>query len=139
MKNAKFIFLTLFFVFYFFSSTFTFAQTSSDKNTLTNSSVGLSKVIEKIEKFRKNMAQKFAVQKNIFESKSSVGEVKQKSEVGTNYIVKGSSDKLVEPIYKVLAFIFFVLMLVFVKALFFYLLVFFFIFVLLRYLWRRAV
>lgn len=118
---------------------FAFAESSKDTNT---PSAGFAKVVDAIENFRKKMVERFEAQKAIFDEKADVGEVSQNldgDEPRTNYVIKGSSDKLIEPIFKVLSFIFSGLILIFAKSILFYLVVLFFVFILLRYLWRRAV
>jgi ABC-type multidrug transport system fused ATPase/permease subunit len=138
MKNK--ILLNIFvLVIFFIAPVFVFAQDKTDTNS---TSAGFAKVVDAIENFRKKMVERFEAQKDIFDEKANVGEVSQNldgDEPTTNYVIKGSSDKLIEPIFKVLAFIFSGLILIFAKSILFYLVVLFFIFILLRYLWRRAV
>lgn len=138
MKNK--ILLNIFvLVIFFIAPVFAFAQ---DKKDTDSPSAGFAKVVDAIENFRKKMVERFEAQKDIFDEKANVGEVSQNldgDEPTTNYVIKGSSDKLIEPIFKVLAFIFSGLILIFAKSILFYLVVLFFIFILLRYLWRRAV
>lgn len=127
--------LTIFFI----VPVFVFAETEKDS---ASSSAGFAKVVDAIEGFRKKMVERFEAQKEIFDEKANVGEVSQNldgEEPTTNYVIKGSSDKLIEPMFKVLAFIFSGLILIFAKSILFYLVVLFFVFILLRYLWRRAV
>lgn len=138
MKNK--ILLNVFILAIFFIvPVFAFAQTNKDTNT---PSAGFAKVVDAVENFRKKMVERFEAQKEIFDEKANVGEVSQNldgDEPTNNYVIKGSSDKLIEPIFKVLAFIFSGLILIFAKSILFYLVVLFFIFIILRYLWRRAV
>lgn len=138
MIKNKFILLTfLFFVFFNFPS-LSFAQDKVE----SSASSGFSKVVDVVDNFRKKMSDRFNAQKEIFEAKGNTGELSQDlegEEPTTNYVIKGSSDKLIEPIYKILAFIFYGLGLIFAKAVLFYVVIFFFLFILLRYLWRRAV
>jgi len=140
MKNKIFINI-LVLVMFFVAPIFVFAQDIKDINSASSS---FSKIIDTIDNFRKKTADKFEEQKKIFDEKSNIGEVSQdvdleSDEATTNYVVKGSSDKLIEPIYKVLSFLFYGLWLIFTKATLFYIVLFFFFFILLRYLWRRAV
>ncbi len=133
--NRKIISLLFLFAI-LFSPSFSFAETN------TSASSGFSKVVDVVESFRNKMADRFEAQKEIFNEKANVGEVSQDlegEEPTTNYVIKGSSDKMIEPIYKILAFIFYGLGLIFAKAILFYVVIFFFLFILLRYLWRRAV
>lgn len=117
---------------------FAFAQDNPEK---VAPSAGLSKIIDFIEGFRRDIKDKLQAQKDIFDEKANIGEVSQSidEDETTNYIIKGSSDKLIEPIFKVLSFIFSGLVLIFSNSMIFYLVLLFFIFIILRYFWRRAV